>query len=264
MVSGEVLNYPGIVATTGVEFSSIMEDQAKANNIDVKLESVKEVKRDGSNFKVVTDKSEYDTQTVIIATGARARKLGVPGEDRLAKKGVTYCSICDGPLFSGMDVAVVGGGDAALEAVDFLKDIAASINLLVIGEGFSGHEYLQEKVKDNPKVVVHFNAKTSEILGDDFVSGIKYIQEGEEKELAVKGVIIEIGRVANTNEFENLVELDEHKHVKIDCQANTSVPGVFSAGDCASGHEYQYIIAAGQGCMALIKAARYLANKKEE
>lgn len=264
MVSGEVLNYPGIVATTGVDFSSIMEEQAKANNVDVKAETVKQVKRDGSNFKVVTDKSEYDTQTVIIATGARARKLGVPGEDRLAKKGVTYCSICDGPLFSGMDVAVVGSGDAALEAVDFLKDIAASIHLLVIGEGFTGHEYLQEKVKGNPKVTVHFNAKTTEILGEDFVSGIKHEQDDIEKELAVKGVIIEIGRVPNTDEFKNLVELDEHKHVAIDCQANTSVPGVFAAGDCASGHEYQYVIAAGQGCMALIKAARYLANKEEE
>ncbi|MFH1787974.1 MAG: NAD(P)/FAD-dependent oxidoreductase [Candidatus Altiarchaeota archaeon] len=264
MSSGEVLNYPGIVATTGAEFSSIMEEQAKANDVNVKLETVNEVRREGSNFLVVTDKAEYETQTVIIATGARARKLGVPGEERLARKGVAYCSICDGPLFSGMDVAIVGGGNAALEAVDFMKDIASSIHMMVRGDSFTGHEYLIEKVNANPKVQVHFNADTIEILGDDFVFEIKYVQEGEEKKLSVKGVIIEIGRVPNTEVFNGFVELDEHQHVKVDCQANTSVPGVFAAGDCASGHEYQYIIAAGQGCMALIKSARYLANKKEE
>lgn len=263
MVSGEVLNYPGIVKTTGAEFSSVMKEQMKFNEVDVLIETVKEVKKQGTNFKVITDKNGYDTQTVIIATGARARKLNVPGEDRLANKGVAYCSICDGPLFAGMDVAVIGGGDAALEAVDFLKDIASKIYMLAIGDKFTGHEYLQEKVKKNPKVEVLFNAKTTEILGDEFVTGIKYEQNGEEKQLEVKGVIIEIGRVPNTETFKNLVELDEHNHIAIDCQGHTKVPGVFAAGDCASGHEYQYVIAAGQGCMALIKAARYLASKKE-
>lgn len=264
MVSGEVLNYPGIVETTGAEFSSKMEEQMKFNNVDVKPEIVKEVKRKGDNFKVVTDKSEYDTQTVIITSGARARKLGVPGENKLANKGVTYCSICDGPLFKDKDVAVVGGGDAALEAVDFLKDIASKITMLVIGDSFAGHEYLQEKVKANPKVDVFFNSKTIEILGDEFVSGVRYEQDGEQKELSVKGVIVEIGRIPNTEFVKDLVELDEHGHIMIDCQGHTKIPGIFAAGDCAAGHEYQYIIAAGQGCMALIKAARYLAGKKED
>jgi len=263
MVSGEVLNYPGIVQTTGADFASTMEEQMKFNNVEVKLETVQEVKKGGTNFTVVTDKNKYPAQTVIIATGARARKLGIPGEEEFAKKGVTYCSICDGPLFSGMDVAVIGGGDAALEAVDFLKEIAGKIYMLVRGGSFTGHEYLKEKVKSNPKVEVLYNAETTEIVGDDFVTGIKFKQDGEEKELAVRGVIIEIGRVPNTETFKDLVELDEHKHVAIDCQGHTSVQGIFAAGDCASGHEYQYVIAAGQGCMALIKAARYLAKKKD-
>ncbi|MBW2967646.1 NAD(P)/FAD-dependent oxidoreductase [Candidatus Woesearchaeota archaeon] len=262
MVSGEVLNYPGIVKTTGAEFSMKMEEQMKFNGVEVATETVQEVRKEGDNFKVVTDKGEHETRSVIIATGARARKLGVPGEDRLAKRGVTYCSICDGPLFSGMEVAVVGGGDAALEAVDFLKEIASKIYMLVRGDSFTGHEYLQEKVKSNDKVEVLFGAETKEILGDQMVEGLKYTQGGEEKELAVKGVIIEIGRVPNTEAFGDLVKLDDHKHILIDCTTATIVPGVFAAGDCASGHEYQYVIAAGQGCMALIKAARYLARKK--
>lgn len=264
MVSGEVLNYPGIVKTTGAELSSTMEEQMQLNNVNVKFETVKEFESVGENFRVITDKSGYGTRTIIIATGARARKLNVPGEDRFANRGVTYCSICDGPLFSGMGVAVIGGGDAALEAVDFLKDIVSRIYLLVIGDKFTAHEYLQENVMENPKVEVIFNAKTTEILGNDFVTGIKYEQNGEEKQLELRGVIIEIGRAPNTEVFRSLVELDDHNHITIDCQGRTSVPGVFAAGDCASGHEYQYVISAGQGCMALIKAARYLARKRGE
>lgn len=263
MVSGEVLNYPGIVKTTGAEFASIMKKQMKFNNVNVVSETAKEIKKQGAKFKVITDKNEHDTKTVIIATGARARKLNVPGEDKLANKGVSYCSICDGPLFKDKEVAVIGGGDAALEAVDFLKDIVSKIYLVVIAEKLGGHEYLQERVKQNPKIEVLFNAKTTEILGDKFVSGIKYEQNGEEKEIRLEGVIVEIGRVPNTEPFKNLVNLDQHGHIIIDCQGHTVVPGIFAAGDCASGHEYQYVIAAGQGCMALIKAARYLAKKKE-
>lgn len=262
MVSGEVLNYPGIVKTTGVEFSEIMEEQMKANGVTILEEPVKKVEKIGENFKVITDKNEYDTRSIIIATGARARKLNVPGEERLSKKGITYCSICDGPLFSGKEVVVVGGGDAALEAVDFLKDIVTKIHLLVRGDKFTAHEYLQEAVSNNSKVQTYFNADTKEVLGDKFVSGIKIEQNGKDKQIDVGGVIIEIGRVPNTEVFKDIVDLDEHTHIIIDCAGKTSTEGIFAAGDCASGHEYQYVIAAGQGCMALIKAARYLAKKK--
>ncbi|MBN2330591.1 MAG: FAD-dependent oxidoreductase [Candidatus Aenigmarchaeota archaeon] len=262
MVSGEVLNYPGLVKASGIEFRSIMQKQMEFNKVNVLIETVREVRRRGADFKVMTDKSEYDTKSVIIATGSLPRKLNVPGEERLDKKGVTYCSICDGPLFAGMDVAVVGSGNAALEAVDFLKDIASKIYLVIRGDRLKGHEYLQERLKENPKVEILFNAQTTEILGDGLVSGHKYKQNGEEKKLDVGGVIIEIGRIPNTEPFKGLVELDEDGHIKIDCQCHTSVPGIFAAGDCASGHEYQYVISAGQGCMALIKAAKYLANLK--
>ncbi len=263
MVSGEILNYPGIVKTTGAEFSSIMEKQLKFNNISLIEENVKKVGKKGPDFNVITDKKKYETKTVIIATGAGPRKLNIPGEDKFTNKGVTYCSICDGPLFSGKNVVVIGGGDAALEAVDFLKDIVSKIYMLVIEDKFRGHEYLVERVNKNPKVNVLFEAKTTEIIGNKFVSGIKYEQKGKKKKLDVQGVIVEIGRVPNTGLFKNIIKLDEHGHIIVDCQSRTSVPGIFAAGDCASGHEYQYVIAAGQGCMALIKAARYLAGRKK-
>jgi thioredoxin-disulfide reductase len=263
MVSGEVLNYPGIVKTTGVEFRSLMERQMEFNNVKVRKETVKDVRRTGPNFRVITDKNGYDTQTVIIATGSEPRKLNVPGEEEFAKKGVTYCSICDGPLFYDMPVAVVGGGSSALEAIDFMKDIASKIYMLVKGDRFKGHEYLVERIKKNPKVEVIFGAGAKEITGDVLVNGITYEKDGKEQKLDVRGVIIEIGRLPNTEQFKGLVELDDDGHVKIGARCRTSVPGVFAAGDCASGHEYQYVISAGQGCMALLKAARYLANKKD-
>ncbi|MBU0757079.1 MAG: NAD(P)/FAD-dependent oxidoreductase [Nanoarchaeota archaeon] len=261
MVSGEIDNYPGIVKTTGVEFSDVMEKQMEFNGVGVKVETVRKVEKTGKDFKVITDKNEYVARTVIIATGSKARKLNVPGEAELSKRGVTYCSICDGPLFSDMEVAVVGGGDSALEAVDFLKEIVTKIHMIVMLDKFTGHEYLIERVKNNPKVVTYFNAETKEVLGDKFVNGLRIMHKEEEKTLDVKGVIIEIGRIPNTEAFKGFVEFDSHGHVQIDCQGHTSVPGVFSAGDCASGHEYQYIISAGQGAMALIKAAKYLATR---
>lgn len=275
MVSGEVLNYPGIVKTTGVEFSKIMEEQMKFNRVKVKLETVSKVKKVKGGFKVIAGKKEYNTKTVLVTTGSKPRKLGVPGEDKFQKMGVTYCSICDGPLFKGMDVAIVGGGASALEAVDFMKDIARKIYVLVRGDKFTGHEYLVEKVKKIKKVKVLYNSETTEIVGDKFVKGLKYKQGtgkagkskskksvSSEKELKVSAVIIEIGRLPNTEFVNGLVELDEHKHIQIDGWGNTSVEGIFAAGDCASGHEYQYVISAGQGSMALLKVARYLAGRK--
>ena len=198
----------------------------------------------------------------MIASGARARRLGVPGEDKFQNKGLTFCAICDGPLFRGMDIAVMGGGSAALEAVDFVKDIAKKIYVVVLEDKFVAHEYLQESVRKMKNVEIIFNAKTKEFLGDNMLSGIKLDIKGKEKILNVKGVIVEIGRVPNTDFVADFVELDEHKHIIIDHTGATDLTGVYAAGDCCSAHEYQYIIAAGQSVMALLKIARYLAKKR--
>jgi len=264
MESGEVLNYPGIIQTKGAEFASTMDKQLKFNKVSVKLETVKEIKKAGSNFKIITNKKIYEARSVIITSGARPRELNVPGEKDYKNRGVTYCAICDGPLFSGKDVAVVGGGDAALEAVDFLLNIAKKIYLINIEEKLKAHEYLQERIHGQKNVEVISKAVTKEVIGNGkFVTGLKYEQDGKEKQIKVGGIFVEIGRLPNTDFTKKLINLDEHNHVSIDCTTNTSVPGIFAAGDCASGHEYQYVIAAGQGCMALIKTARYLASKKD-
>ncbi|MBS1266744.1 MAG: Sulfide dehydrogenase subunit alpha [Candidatus Woesearchaeota archaeon] len=263
MISGEILNYPGIVETTGTELSKTMQKQMQVNNIKVKEEYVKQIKKQDNHFIVIGENQQYETKTVIIATGSRPRKLNVPGEKEFTNKGVTYCSICDGPLFSGMDVAVIGGGDSAMEAVDFLKDIASKIYLIVKADKLKGHEYLIENIKSNDKVKIIYNAQTTEIIGSKLVNGLKYKKQGKEKSINVQGVIIEIGRNPSTDFVKGFLKLDKHGHIQIDCQTQTSVPGIYAAGDCASGHEYQYVISAGQGAMALIKAARYLASLKK-
>jgi alkyl hydroperoxide reductase subunit F len=261
--SDQVLNYPGIVQTTGAEFASTLEKQLKFNGVKINdSEEVKEIKRKGKNFLVLTNKREYETQTVIIATGARARKLLVKGEDTYAKNGVYYCAICDGPLLAGKDVAIVGGGNSALEAADFMRNIAKKIYVINIGDKFIAHKYLIDRVTKMPNAQIITNAKTTEIFGAKTVHGLRYETEGRRHDLQVQGVIVEAGRSPNTEFVKGLLELDEHDHIKIDCQTVTSVPGIFAAGDCSSVHEYQYAIAAGQGCAALLKAHRYISNGK--
>jgi len=260
-LSGEILNYPGIAQTTGVELISSLQKQADFNKIKVQeKEKVTKVEKVDKNFKVISNKSEYESKTVIITSGSRSRQLGVPGEKEFANKGVHYCAICDGPLYSDKEVAVIGGGDSALEGVDFMLNVASKIYLVNRSEKLKAHEYLVERAEKEDKIEIINRAETTEIFGSNFVEGIKYKQGGEDKELKVEGVFVEIGRVPNVDLVRGLVDLDEDNHIEVDCHTRTSVPGIFAAGDCTNVHEYQYVISAGQGCVALIKAAKYLAK----
>lgn len=256
-VSGEIENYPGFSHTSGVEFAKTLKNQLDFNGIKIQYESLKKIEKQDDGFVVKTDKAEYKTETVIIASGARARKLNVPGEREFANKGVTYCAICDGPLFKDKAVAIIGGGDSALEAADFLTRIASRIYIINISDEIIGHEYLMEKVIGKEKIEIINNAKTTEILGDKFVKGLKYEQNGEIKQIGCEGIFIEIGRVPNADFARDFLELDDHGHIKISKHCETSINGIYAAGDVADLHEYQYIIAGGQGCTALLTAAKH-------
>jgi thioredoxin reductase (NADPH) len=259
--SGEVLNYPGIVKTTGIEFSNIMREQMKFNGVDIKSETAQHIEEHDGFYTIHTDKGNYETKTIIIATGARPRKLEIKGEDEFYNKGLTYCAICDGPLFTGKDVAVVGSGSSALEAVEFLKDIANKIYLVIRGDHMKGHEYLQEEAKNNDKVEIIYNAPTREVVGDGMVTCLKYEQDGEEKTLHVEGVFGQIGRIPNT-EFLSIVDKNDFGYVKVDKAMHTSKEGIYAIGDCADVTEHQYVISAGQGCSALIEASRFIAEHR--
>jgi len=260
--SGDIDNYPGIIKTNGIEFEKTLKEQMEFNKIELKEEKVTKIEHiKDENFKVITNKGEYETKSIVIASGARARKLNVKGEEDYSNKGVTYCAICDGPIFSGKNVIIIGGGNAGMEAADFMLNIANKIYILDMADKPVAHEYLVERIQNHEKVEYINNVTIKEIYGDKFVQGLKYKRDGQEHDLKIGGIIIEIGRVPNTEELKDFVDLDEHGHILIDCSGLTTQKGVFASGDCASGHEYQYCIAAGQGCMALLKAARYLARK---
>jgi len=264
--SGEVLNYPGLIKTTGAEFESIMEKQLKFNSINPRIGSVKKIEKSKNGYNLITDQGEFEAKSVIVATGARAKKLGIPGEEKYKNKGVYYCTICDGPLYKDKAVAVIGGGNSALEAADFMLNIAKKIYVINIMPKPVAHEYLQERIANNPKVELINNASTTGILGNGkMVKGLKYRKidsKMKEYEIDADAVFIQAGRVPNTDFAKGFLKIDKDNHIEIDCTTQTSKQGIFAAGDCASGHEYQYIIAAGQGCMALLKAARYVANTR--
>jgi len=262
--SGEILNYPGIKKTTGIEFSRILEEQLKFNNIPITEEKVLEIKKRKREFVVKTNIQEVLTKTIILATGSHPHRLNVPGEKEFQYKGVTYCAICDGPLYAGKEVVVIGGGNSALEAAESLIKIAKKVSIINNSNKFKAHEYLIENIKSNSNIKIINSAETLEILGEKNVTGIKYKSENKVKILNARGIFIEIGRVPNTSLVKKLLKLDNHQHIIINCDTSTSVPGIFAAGDCSSIHEYQYIIAAGQGCTALLKAAKYLSKIKKK
>jgi|GEM_PF-109090 len=261
-VSGEIENYPGMAHTNFAEFQDKFREQMETNQIEFTDESVKQIKKlDDGHFQVVTDKNKYEAETVILCTGARARKLNIPGENEYEKKGVTYCHVCDGPLFKGKPVAIVGGGDAALEAAAGMLRIASKIYLITINPKMTGHQYLIDRVVGQDNVEVVANAKTVKITGDKTVNGIVVEQGGKQRTLPVGGIIIEIGRVPNTELAKGLCDIDADNHIMVDKNMQTSVPGIFAAGDCADGHEYQYVISAGQAVYALLKAQRYIKRR---
>ncbi len=261
-IAGPIENYPGIPKTNWIEFGKAMEEQARYNNLKINYEKVISVETSDGLFNVETSKNNYSAKTIIIASGARARELDVPGEEEFKGKGVTYCAVCDGPLFKDKTVAIIGGGDSALEASDFVLNIAKKIYIININPKLTAQEYLQEVVKSNKKITLINNARTTEILGDKTVKAIKYEQNGRMKKLSIDGVFVEIGRNPNTEVVKGLLKLDSHNHIIVDKFCRTSVPGIFASGDCTDVHEYQFSISAGQGCLALLQAARYLRGQK--
>ena len=206
-------------------------------------------------FSVKTTAGEtFETRAVLISSGSGRRKLdsSIPGADALEHKGLTYCASCDGPLFSGQDVAVLGGGNAALETAAQLLAYCSSVTVIQRSAEFRADEITVEKVLANPKAKAVMNAEITAILGDKFVSGLKYKVDGIETELPVKGIFVEIGQIPNTGFAEGIIEMDKFKKIVTNPRTQmTNVPGIWAAGDCADVLYHQNNIAAGDGVKAL-------------
>ena len=258
--SSEIENYTGFQYITGEELAEKFQEHLERHKFKLKMEEVKKVEREEDRFRVTTDVGVYLGRTVIVATGRKPRELRVPGEARLKNRGVTYCATCDGPLFEGLDVAVVGGGNSGLEAVLQLIKIAKSIHLIEISPQLRADKVLVEKALASDKVDIWTDTRVMEIVGDNIVTGIKVQRKGEEILLPVRGVFVEIGSVPNS-EIVDFVEKNRWGEIVVNCKCETSVPGLFAAGDVTNVPEKQIVVAAGEGCKAALSAFRYLSQK---
>lgn len=270
IVSNDIQNWIGEPHITGFDLAKKFEDHIRSFSdiVEIKMpEKAQNIKKISENFKITTDQGEYESKVVILAIGASRRKLNIPGEQKFEGKGVVYCSTCDAPLFSGKKVAVVGGGNAGLEAVVDLFPYAEHITLLVRGDALKGDQITQDEIKKNPKVEIVFNTATKEILGDKFVESLKYqnLKTGELKEINIQGVFVEVGSVPNSEIVKNLVELDQWGQVKIDSKhASTSCLGVFAAGDITDDPYKQNNISAGDAVKAALAAYSYLLKRQKQ
>ncbi|MBW3004955.1 FAD-dependent oxidoreductase [Candidatus Woesearchaeota archaeon] len=260
--STEVENYLGFHTMTGEQLVEKFEEHLKEYKIDVhEQEPVEAVKKKGKAFEVKTKKGTYQTKTVIIASGKQPRKLNVPGEKELYGKGVTYCATCDAPLYKGKTVAVIGGGNSAIEAAMILEKYAKKIYMLIFGDKVQGEPVLLDKIKAMKNLEIITKADTKAITGDKFVKGIDFEQNKKKNSIKVDGVFIEIGLIPNT-QFIDIVEKNEKGEIITNKEMQSSVPGIFAAGDVNDGVEKQIIVAAGEGCVALLEAVRYLQKLK--
>lgn len=241
LVSAGIENWIGTKSISGFDLAKSLEEHLRAQAgieiMDGDLVATV-VKRDDGTFLVTTKKGKMvETKYILLTSGSRRKRLGVSGEDQFDGKGVVFCTTCDAPLFGGKTVAVVGGGNSALEGVEDLLQYASKIYLFVRSEVLRGDPVTQEKIKSHPNVEILWNSVIEEIRGggeSQFVTGVKYkdIKSGEEKELSLDGVFVEIGLVPNSDFVKNLVALDDFGHVVVDHKTQqTTCPGIWAAGD---------------------------------
>lgn len=265
LVSADVQNWVGTKSVSGLDLANMLEGHLRSYQLDVEIwdgDLVTEVLKQENFFTVTTKKGKkVETKTILVCSGSRRRRLGVPGEDRLDGQGVAWCSTCDAPLFKDKEVAVIGGGNSGLEAVLDLNSYASKIYLLHRGEVLRGDPITQEKILSLPKVTVIYNALTEEILGNQFVSELRYedAKTGEEKTLSIGGVFIEIGSLPNTDFVKNLAQFNELGEIVVDHKTQqSSLSGIWSAGDVSDVLYKQNNVSVGDAIKAVLNIYNYL------
>lgn len=264
LVSADIQNWIGDVSLTGLELAQKLERHLKAQeDIDVTDgDLVVRIEKSEGGFRVATKQGKpLETKMVLMTLGSRRRRLGIPGEDKFEGKGVVFCSTCDAPIFKNKATAVVGGGNAGLEAVRDLLPYASKIYLMVRSDALKGDPITQDTVQQSPKVEIIYNAETQEILGDGFVTGLKYKDKASDelKELKLDGVFVEIGSVPNSELVKNLVKLNEWGEIAVDHKTQrTSLPGIWAAGDVTDVLYKQNNVSVGDAVKAVLNIYDYL------
>jgi alkyl hydroperoxide reductase subunit F len=257
-------NFPSVPHTEGTHFGAALEEHIKAYEVDLmprqRVSKLAQTE-DGRLALFFENGAELTARTVVVASGARWRNLGVPGEEEYRNKGVTYCPHCDGPLFKGRPTAVVGGGNSGVEAAIDLAGVTSHVTLLEFGPALQADEVLQRKVRSLPNVTVVVDAQTTEIVGDGRrVTALRYTDRssGAAHEVPVEGVFVQIGLLPNTDWVGGALELSRHGEIVIDAHGRTSLDGVFAAGDCTTVPYKQIVAAAGDGAKAALSAFDHL------
>jgi alkyl hydroperoxide reductase subunit F len=264
--TSDVENYPGYSVISGWELASSFRRQLEMQLIHLRLnDSVTSLELTVDGGRVVTDRGgRYDFQSLIIASGKRSRKLGVPGEDEFLGRGVTYCATCDGPLYRGETVAVVGGGNSALSAANEMLALGCTVHLINFMPGLQADGVLVERAVSSPRTIVYTNHQVDEIIGNHTVTGIRIHdrESGSSCLVKVSGVFVEIGLIPNAQFAEGILALNEQGEILVNCFCETNIPGIFAAGDVTSVPDKQIVIAAGEGAKAALGVTEYLLRKE--
>lgn len=260
-LTNTIENYPGFLdGIGGSQLGEVFQKQAERFGARMEFDSVTAVDLSQRPFKISTYSKEILAESVILATGASPVHLNIPGEELLTGKGVSYCATCDGWFFKGKEVAVVGGGDSALEEALFLTRFATKVTVIHRRDAFRAGAILQKRLRDNEKIATILDTVVESVIGDEKVRGLKLrnVKTGELSEFACDGAFIFIGHSPNTQLYQGQLEMDERGYLKIDSKMQTSVAGVFAAGEVADSTYKQVVTSAGMGAAAAIQALHFL------
>ena len=266
VTTDHIENYPGFPdGVNGFELIEKFKKQAEKFGAEFIIGEVKGIKESNPGWEILTDDKSYTSRAIIIASGARPKRLDIPGEDMFRGKGVSYCGTCDGALFKNKEVVVAGGGDTALEEAIFLTRFAKKVTVIHRRNALRGTKILQERAFSNKKIEFVWDAGISEILGDTKVSTVKVknVKTGAEKDLSCDGVFIFVGYTPNTAFLKDLLPLDESGYIIADDDCLTSKPGIFACGDCRKKLLRQVVTACGDGATAAFACQRYMENLQQ-
>ena len=255
----DIENYPAAAHISGFDFATNLYNQVKELGAEVKVEKVTNITDMGDIKKVATAKNEYETKTIILATGADNRKLGLEKEDSLIGKGISYCATCDGNFFKGKDVAVVGGGNTALEDTLYLTDLVNKVYLIHRRDEFRGDPTIVEKLKEKDNVEFVYNSNVTKLISNDKLEAIEVTnKDGSKKEINVSGLFVAIGKVPENENFKNLISLDDSGYIIASEDCHTNIEGIFVAGDNRVKELRQLVTATSDGAIAATEAVKYI------
>lgn len=258
--SPKVENYPGYMEMSGTEFADKLFEQVSGHGAQIEVETVTGIRIEGSRRFVVCGELEYEAKAVIIATGSKHRRLGLEREEELTGEGVSYCAVCDGAFYAGRQVALIGGGNTALQEAIMLSDICKKVTIVQNLEFFTGEQRLVNKLKKRENVEFIMGTVVDELIGEQQLEAIRLKNEttGEKNVITVDGIFVAVGQIPENEPFSELIPLNEYGYFDVGECCETAVKGVYTAGDCRSKRVRQVTTAAADGTVAALAAVRYI------